>query len=102
MPTRRRNRSVRMPKVTVAHRGTDRPVVLELDSTRGQLSIRLTGCRIRRIYSIKDLWNWKVPQLQLPLAESHIKPSEILSEEEALAGFAELRRTLAESQSQAS
>jgi hypothetical protein len=84
-----------MPKVTVAHRGADRSVVLEVDTTRGQLAIRLNGCRTRRIYSIKDLWNWKVPQLQLALHESDIRPSEILSEEEALAGFAEMRKSVA-------
>jgi len=84
-----------MPKVTVAHRGQPRSVVLEVDTSRGQLSIRLTGCRTRRIYNIKDLWNWKVPQLQLPLQESSIRPSEVLSEEEALRGFAEMRKSLA-------
>jgi len=94
-PARRPRRSVRLPKVTVAHRGADRSVVLEVDTSRGQLAIRLTGCRTRRIYSIKDLWNWKVPQLQLPLHESDVRPSEILSTEDALAAFAEMRAKLA-------
>jgi len=92
---RRSHRSLRLPKVTVSHRGSNRSVVLELDSSRGQICIRLSGCRTRRVYSIKDLWNWKVPQLQLPLAESDIRPSELLSEEEVLQGFAELRKQLA-------
>ena len=93
-PRHRSNRSVRMPKVTVAHRGHDRSVVLEVDTSRGQLSIRLTGCRTRRIYSIKDLWSWKVPQLQLPLRESPLKPSEIASPEEVQECFDKIRASL--------
>lgn len=91
---KRSRRIIKMPKVMVPYRGKNRGVVLELDSRSGNFCVRLTGCRIRRTYSVKDLWNWKVPQLQLPLQESSIRPSEVMSEEEVLQGFAEIRRAL--------
>ena len=57
----------RWTRAKVNYRGKDRNVIVELDRERGLISLRLKGCKTRRVYSVSDLYQPASPQLSFPL-----------------------------------
>ena len=57
----------RWTRAKVHYLGKDRNVVVELDRERGLISLRLSGCKTRRVYSVADLYQPVSPQLSFPL-----------------------------------
>lgn len=64
---KRRVTSFRRLDAKIHYRAKDRAIVIEIDRAAGTLSVRLHGCRKRRVYSAADLWITSTPQLSLPL-----------------------------------
>lgn len=54
---------------TVEYRGKKRRVIVELNTNAGTATVRLEGCRLRKVYNLVDLVTFKphAPQLSIAL-----------------------------------